>query len=313
MNKPVTREETYLAAMSGAEVNLPRPVTREEYYLAAGAGMDVDLPDPITRKELFLKRIAERGGNGEGSGGGEDAFLAYVNNTLEEVDSDAIQSVRYYTFLDKTAIRRVNLPECTKFGIQAFKNCTGLEEVRLEKFTGGNHGSVMEIFAGCSGLHTIHVPEIDTVPASFLRNCISLKNFLFGSKLGWMNDYCLANTAIEVFAAPSVVYMTNGVFCDCRQLEKVDITLSQTNCSLGNTAFKNCEKLKTLILRATNRVVTLGNVGAFEGTPFAAGGSGGTVYVPAARISEYQQATNWSTLYAAGTCVFAAIEGSEYE
>jgi hypothetical protein len=48
-------------------------------------------------------------------------------------------------------------------------------------------------------------------------------------------------------------------------------------------------------------------------TPFASGGTGGTVYVPQALITEYQNATNWSTLYAGGTCNFVAIEGSEYE
>ena len=70
--------------------------------------------------------------------------------------------------------------------------------------------------------------------------------------------------------------------------------------------------MTTLVLR-NDTVVTLANINAFQGTPFASGGTGGTVYVPAALIESYQTATNWSTLYASGTCNFAAIEGSEYE
>ena len=42
-------------------------------------------------------------------------------------------------------------------------------------------------------------------------------------------------------------------------------------------------------------------------------GATGTVYVPQALIPTYQAATNWKTLYDAGTVTFAAIEGSEYE
>jgi hypothetical protein len=60
-------------------------------------------------------------------------------------------------------------------------------------------------------------------------------------------------------------------------------------------------------------VVKLINVSAFVSTPFASGGTGGTVYVPAALVETYKTATNWSTLYAAGTCNFVALEGSEYE
>ena len=60
-------------------------------------------------------------------------------------------------------------------------------------------------------------------------------------------------------------------------------------------------------------VCTLSNVNAFNNTPFASGETGGTVYVPQALIEDYKIATNWSTLYEAGTCNFVAIEGSEYE
>lgn len=346
MSEPITREEAYLAALGGDDVTLPAPVTRTEMYLAYLNGMTVNIPAPVTRKDYFLyilcrqgigggcaticnqdKTITENGEytadegytglgtvtvNVEATGDGDELW-AYLNDTLEEVAFNDLESVRYYTFLDKTALRKVNLPKCTQIGAQAFKKCTGLEEVYLDKFTGGKHGSAGEIFANCDSLHTVYVPEIDTIPPSFLRYCGRLKNFIFGSKLGWVTDYCLSETAIEQFIAPSVVYLTNGVFYGCRSLERVDVTMSQTNCNLGNVVFQNCEKLTSLIIRATNRTVPLSNVSAFDGTPFASGGTGGTVYVPSALISEYQQATNWSTLYAAGSLTFAAIEGSEYE
>jgi hypothetical protein len=78
-------------------------------------------------------------------------------------------------------------------------------------------------------------------------------------------------------------------------------------------AFHSCSALKTIVLRSST-VVTLENVNAFNvSTPFASGGSGGTIYVPSSLISSYQTGTNWSTLYGYGATTFAAIEGSEYD
>lgn len=79
-------------------------------------------------------------------------------------------------------------------------------------------------------------------------------------------------------------------------------------------AFANCYKLQTLVLRKTASICTLANVSAFKNTPMNGYNSlTGTVYVPSALIATYQTATNWSTLYNAGTVNFVAIEGSEYE
>jgi hypothetical protein len=83
--------------------------------------------------------------------------------------------------------------------------------------------------------------------------------------------------------------------------------------NIANGVFNGCKKLKTLILRRDVNPTSIVNVGAFTNTPFASGGTGGTVYVPLSLIESYKTATNWSTLYAAGTCNFVAIEGSEYE
>ena len=80
----------------------------------------------------------------------------------------------------------------------------------------------------------------------------------------------------------------------------------QTACLNG------CTALKTIVLRSAG-LCSLVNANALTGTPFASGGTGGTVYVPSALIESYKTATNWSTLYAGGTCNFVAIEGSEYE
>ena len=102
----------------------------------------------------------------------------------------------------------------------------------------------------------------------------------------------------------------NNAFYACGVLEKVDFSKQPI---ISNNCFQKCTSLSVLVLRAESGVCELSNINAFSSTPFAEGGTGGTVYVPAALIDTYKSASNWSALYAAGTCNFVAIEGSEYE
>ena len=109
---------------------------------------------------------------------------------------------------------------------------------------------------------------------------------------------------------PAAVSMSTGVFASCKALKRVDFSNMK---GIGSYAFEFCSALDTLILRKSDGITPLVVANAFAGTPFYTNGTGGTVYVPAALIEAYQTATNWSSLYAAGTCNFVAIEGSEYE
>ena len=104
-------------------------------------------------------------------------------------------------------------------------------------------------------------------------------------------------------------FVPSNCFRYCTSLELFDAPCATIQAS----AMGNSGKLNTLVLRRTDAVVNLLNVSAFVSTPFASGGTGGTAYVPSALVESYKTATNWSTLYAAGTCNFVAIEGSEYE
>lgn len=148
------------------------------------------------------------------------------------------------------------------------------------------------------------------------------------SKLGeYAFYYCTRLTSVDL---PNVTSVDSNVFVGCSKLTSVNFpslkgvgTSMFEQCSLTSidlpsatsinaAAFHSCSKLTILILRSQT-LCTLSNTNALFKTPFASGGTGGTVYVPQALISQYQQATNWSTLYAGGKCNFVAIEGSEYE
>ena len=62
------------------EQTLPEPITRDEKYLAAAAGMEVETPEPITRVEKYLSAIAE--------GAGGDSYTKAETDALLEDKAD---------------------------------------------------------------------------------------------------------------------------------------------------------------------------------------------------------------------------------
>jgi hypothetical protein len=141
---------------------------------------------------------------------------------------------------------------------------------------------------GCKGLESVSIPSALRLEGNCFQNC----------------------TALTEISVPSATYFSNSNFTGCTKLKKADFGVSVP--SVMAATFNGCTVFDCLVLRNT-KLVTLANVNAFGSTPFASGGTGGTVYVSSSLIESYKAATNWATLYTAGTCNFVAIEGSEYE
>jgi hypothetical protein len=90
------------------------------------------------------------------------------------------------------------------------------------------------------------------------------------------------------------------------------VDLGETLTGIPGYCFSGSNNMNILILRGST-LKGLNNINAFGNTPFASGKAGGTLYVPQALISQYQQATNWSTILGYSTNSIQAIEGSIYE
>ena len=189
-------------------------------------------------------------------------------------------------FSARVNIAKVVAPDATSIGNSAFSGCTELHSISFPQVSTGV-GSAERAFYGCAKLVNVDVPLFTSIPIYMFDGCKALEKVVFPK------------------AVSTAVYAMQN----CSNLKTVDMLGGN---QIANATFTNDTAFKTLILRST-ALTTLGNTNAFNGTPFAKGGTGGTVYVPAALIESYQTATNWSTLYAAGTCNFVAIEGSEYE
>ena len=130
-------------------------------------------------------------------------------------------------------------------------------------------------FANCNVLEKVYLPLCPEVGGYSFQNC----------------------RVLTVAELPSVKKLNNYAFTGCRMLEKLDC--SATN--ISSKAFNECSVFKTLVLR-TNSMCALGNINAFDGTPFA----NGTGYIYIFRkflsdtdaSSDYRRATNWSTFSA---------------
>lgn len=118
---------------------------------------------------------------------------------------------------------------------------------------------------------------------------------------------------IIVLRGANVPNLGGNSFRENSGLTHFDVTFTKSGRWIGGSVvFMSCSKLETLIIRSEN-LVSLGDTNCFTGTPFASGGTGGTIYVPSALIASYQAANNWSTILGYANNQIKAIEGSIYE
>lgn len=108
-----------------------------------------------------------------------------------------------------------------------------------------------------------------------------------------VNGNCINGTGITTLILPKLTttYGKPYSFAEAKQLKAADFS-KLTN--IVANVFKNNAKMDCLVIRTSS--LCAGQISAFDGTPFASGKAGGTLYVPASLISSYESATNWSTI-----------------
>lgn len=176
------------------------------------------------------------------------------------------------------------------------------------------------VFRGCSQITSVTINGSPFIGNAAFENCTGLQSLRADSLQGFRSGNY--SEAQSVFAGCSslraVVFPAFGSrviesynFRNCTNLEVADFNnMSRLG---GANVFENDTKLTTLIIRKTDSVPSLLNIDEFKNTPFASGGTGGTLYVPNALISSYQSASNWSTILGYANNSIQAIEGSYYE
>lgn len=149
--------------------------------------------------------------------------------------------------------------------------------------------------------------------------CTSLHTLIAHNVTDISQNAFNGTTQLNTLAFPSLMARESGIFQ--RALGLIALDLGSTFNFLYGSATGNCVALKTLILRSTSVVVLGANGSTFVGTPFASGGSGGTIYIPKSLYDhlgdgtelDYKADSVWATYFGYGTITFAQIEGSIYE
>jgi hypothetical protein len=169
-------------------------------------------------------------------------------------------------------------------------------------------------FYECTALRTVELNNLNFLEGNTFQYCSNFESVSF-NKVYELRNWCLYGIKAQFIVLPSLKYSNTGTMRDNSALTAVDLgktSQTATDMYLGQSVFQNDTNLKTLILRSA-RKYTLQNINAFSGTPFASGGTGGTLYVPSSLIAEYQGLTNWSTILGYANNSIQAIEGSIYE
>lgn len=185
----------------------------------------------------------------------------------------------------------------------------GFVEGTLTTFSNDEITSVRRAcFRECSNLTEISLPNCVSLGAEAFYNCTSL------TKLNLPNVETVAvPNAFSYVKCPLVLpKFKGGMYNRFTTYRGTVVDFGEETYTVDNYAFSNSNALKVVVLRSPT-LAPLTNIGAFNGTPFASNGTGGTLYVSQALISSYQSATNWSTILGYANNQILPIEGSIYE
>jgi hypothetical protein len=263
-----TQEVKADAGYTGLEKVTVSPIPSE--YIIPSGSLDIDENGTHDVKNYASVNVNVAGGGG----GGEDLLDDFLTNKVTAINSD-ITSVMAYGGYGRTALQTINLPKCTAINSNAFRGCSGLTYVDAPLVT-----TVATFgFYGCSKLTDINMPKLST-----------------------LGTYAFYKCDLRSVNLPNVTDITQNAFFQNQNMERADFGMAN---KIYQSAFANCTRLYTLILRLTSGVCALGTAASsLQNTPLADGT--GHVYVPKNLLEEYAQATNWSGYADLG--IFRAIE-----
>ena len=296
----VSRYEQLLEALLNGETADIVPQSRNEELLLALINGEKPTGTPMSRTEALLHALCERGMSG-------GATIKNQNKTITE--NGTYTADPGYTGLGTVTVNvesEAGGGEWTSDGLADQSQPTGTINLTIKKV--GNYA-----FYGCKNIEVVNAPNLTDVNAYSFNGCTGLHT-LNAPLLYYVAQNGLDSTLIETLEMPNAVAEPFGYsgLNNMKALKRVDI--GQTGARIQGMAFNKCAALSTLILRNPSGV-SLINANAFNNTPFASGGAGGTIYIPKALLDSgwYTTATNWSVVNGYGTITWKAIEGSEYE
>jgi hypothetical protein len=246
-------------------------------------------------------------GTAEGSGIADGIIQKTISGSYTNSNVTKIEQSIFYLCTGLTAI---SFPNVTSVAYRGFNGCSNLVSASLPMVTAlGN-----EAFHNCSSLENIDMPKLSAIPTNgFSKTKISA--VFWPGKTAGQNSF-LDCKSLSTAVVGTTIYA--GTFNGCSVLASVDFT--NDSGGIVNYCFSSAALLSTLVIRGT-KIYKLDNINAFNGTPFADSGAGGTIYIKKVLYDhlgdgsalDYKSATNWSTIDGYGTITWVQLEGSQYE
>lgn len=210
---------------------------------------------------------------------------------------------------DNTRIKTIDIPSgVTKFGDYCFRNNPSLTTVNVLGNSLTNIGAYA--FENCTNLVGFNIPStVVTIGNSAFKNTTSLSvNMIIPNGVNTIPQSCFAssgiigvtipntvttinmqafeNTKITSLIIPDSVITINSYSCwQNTQLSTVEIGTGCT--SIGSCAFRNCQSLTSITIKATTPP-TLGNIyDVFQNTNDC------PIYVPSGSVESYKTESTW--------------------
>ena len=156
----------------------------------------------------------------------------------------------YGLFSDQGNLKKVGIGDkVTVIGREEFMNCTALTEVTIP-------ASVTEIsasaFEGCTNLTTVNIPNsVTSIYSCAFKNCSNLQKIDLPQSLNAINGETFSGcTNLTEVSLPEGLTTIGKSAFDCCPL--YSLTIPSTVTKIGESAFMNCQSLKSVSLSPTN-------------------------------------------------------------
>ncbi len=200
-----------------------------------------------------------------GSTIGPKAFQNCTKLASININDENLTTIGERAFEYCSGLVTLDLSKCTKLttieNLAAFRECTGLTQVRLPKSltTMGNN-----TFQNCSNLTSVNLGEctsLTTLSAKTFENCTSLTSITIPRNITSIGNNAFAASGLTSVTIPSgVTSLGEYSFYNCTSLVSINLSACTNLTTIGQRAFEYCSKLQKLDLSNCTKLTTIGNV-----------------------------------------------------
>lgn len=200
---------------------------------------------------------------------------------------NGVTTIGDYAFNNCYVIKDIAIPNgVTAIGIGVFFGCYSLEDVTIPSGVAILNNYV---FQNCYSIKNIEIPSgVTSIGGSAFASCVCIREMIIPNNVTSAGTYMFSGcSGLSKLTLPSNVATLGDGFCEnCLSLSS--ITIPNDVASMGGNSLRNCYGLGAIYLsRATPPTITTTTLTNLPADC--------KIYVPAASLSAYQTATNWST------------------